>query len=500
MDRKNGNAKNPKEAQQNYEDLKFTTTSRGKSGQKRKSPGQKQANGHTTDGAHRFYDTDASIDTSTVGSVTGRQSGQPVAAHRGAVKRELSPQHGNDRSSQSEGSFETDDDDGALPDGHTDNPPLGEINSRQHKMLQGLGPVLEQARHQPDLGYMGGDSYPSTTSGRVSEARTERYEDSNAKQPQQPRDQTVPNSTNQSQPFVSASLLARQPGRDLTIEQQANGGFTFGKQASRPLNLHRAGPVHSSTGNIPIESKTNVSSNRVQPASVPVISQSSPPIGPTHNQTDRQAEQLAPSRGLDRGRCSKSRGDSHTATSAEPPAVDHPQHSPYRANGHGEVDYQSAGAHSPEHEPAPQSSDLDYDIEDLRQMDFQTLKDQSFDFDPNAKQPVLPTVHQQDPLEHKLSTVESLEPTSQFDFFASMSLNDWEQAGDWFLGRFGDVLAKMKDVRQGKRKAAQSFEDEIESRYLAVGKKRKLIEVSMNEMKENGGKVLAGTPKKVRTK
>jgi hypothetical protein len=133
-------------------------------------------------------------------------------------------------------------------------------------------------------------------------------------------------------------------------------------------------------------------------------------------------------------------------------------------------------------------------------MRYEDLKAQSFDVDPNATAFQLPGGHDRNPLTEKLALIATLEPALQSDFFASLSLNEWEQSGDWFLERFGDMIGRLKNVRQEKREAARLFEDEIERRHDAIGNKRKQVEASLNEMRESGGKVLERTPKKTKTK
>lgn len=142
---------------------------------------------------------------------------------------------------------------------------------------------------------------------------------------------------------------------------------------------------------------------------------------------------------------------------------------------------------------------MDYDRAQLDNMDYDALKAQSFDVDPNAAA-VQDSLEPGSSITDRVATIAKVQPRQQVDFFNSLSMKDWEEAGDWFIGQFNGLVGKLKEVRQEKRKAAQGFEDEIEGRYKAVGQKRKQIDTALGDMRESGGKVLQGTPKKTKTR
>ena len=76
---------------------------------------------------------------------------------------------------------------------------------------------------------------------------------------------------------------------------------------------------------------------------------------------------------------------------------------------------------------------------------------------------------------------------------------EWEEAGDWFLERFGDIVTKIKDARKERRKLATTFDDEIRDRHESVQGKKRSIEEALAEMGKNGKSFLqAGTPKRAR--
>ncbi|KAK6436111.1 hypothetical protein LTR95_007697 [Oleoguttula sp. CCFEE 5521] len=83
-------------------------------------------------------------------------------------------------------------------------------------------------------------------------------------------------------------------------------------------------------------------------------------------------------------------------------------------------------------------------------------------------------------------------------FMASLTIDEWDEAGAWLVEHFGAVVQKFTGVRRDKRKAAIAFESEIEARDNAVGAKRQQIKGALDEMKVNGNAVLSTTPKKGR--
>ena len=141
---------------------------------------------------------------------------------------------------------------------------------------------------------------------------------------------------------------------------------------------------------------------------------------------------------------------------------------------------------------------LDYDLQELYNKDYASLKGEPFDHSPNGQPFVVPGLSDSAVLADKLVHLSGAEPKTQVEFFESLNIDDWEEAGDWFLDRFGETIRKLKDIRREKRKAARAFEDEIEVRETAVNKKRTLTQAAMIEMKANGAAVLQGTPGKKR--
>ncbi|EME79004.1 uncharacterized protein MYCFIDRAFT_198895 [Pseudocercospora fijiensis CIRAD86] len=157
----------------------------------------------------------------------------------------------------------------------------------------------------------------------------------------------------------------------------------------------------------------------------------------------------------------------------------------------------SANGHDEQYPPIEESA-LDYEDKELFRMDYSNLKAQPFDADPHMGPFEFPPNQQAGTFDERLKAAAGLPPDSQADFLATLDLDQWEQAGDWFLDRFGELASRFKNARNAKRTAAREFENEIEHRHEMVAKKQKITEAAMNEMRESGGKVLQGTPKKTR--
>lgn len=145
-----------------------------------------------------------------------------------------------------------------------------------------------------------------------------------------------------------------------------------------------------------------------------------------------------------------------------------------------------------------EAADLDYDRNKLIEMDYSALKSQSFDTAPGDQPISLEGVAQNDPINAQMTAVSNLDPQAQHEFLTSLAINEWEHAGDWFLDRFRETLTKLKTLREERRKVAYQFENEIESRHVAVNKKRTLTETALDDMKTSGKMVLDGTPQKNR--
>ncbi|KAK3491776.1 extracellular mutant protein 11-domain-containing protein [Neurospora crassa] len=148
-------------------------------------------------------------------------------------------------------------------------------------------------------------------------------------------------------------------------------------------------------------------------------------------------------------------------------------------------------------------STLDYDDAQLYQMPYTTLLTQSFDEDPQEEalkqQAQATTKLQQDDrppadatLEDKLQHYKTKPPAQQAEFFTHMKIDEWDDAGDWFLDQFTSVVKRIKDARRAKRKMVEEFEVEIAERQGSVKSKIEKIGRTLENLKEEGKTMMQG--------
>jgi F0F1-type ATP synthase membrane subunit b/b' len=90
----------------------------------------------------------------------------------------------------------------------------------------------------------------------------------------------------------------------------------------------------------------------------------------------------------------------------------------------------------------------------------------------------------------------NLDVQRQKELFSSLKIEQWEEAGDWFQGRFSEIFQKLKDARKKRRELASAFEKRIAQRQQALTKKRNITEEALSEMRKSGTQVLESTPRK----
>ncbi|KAK9778330.1 putative Extracellular mutant protein 11 C-terminal domain-containing protein [Seiridium cardinale] len=132
------------------------------------------------------------------------------------------------------------------------------------------------------------------------------------------------------------------------------------------------------------------------------------------------------------------------------------------------------------------SFDLDYDDSALAAMKYSELKSQDFDFDPARAESTSAQRPPPGTLPEKLDHFLYKDADAQSTFFTSMPMRDWDDSGDWFLEKFGDIMHRLKDARKAKRKLVDDFETEIAEREDAVRNKMYGIDQTLNELRNDG--------------
>lgn len=139
---------------------------------------------------------------------------------------------------------------------------------------------------------------------------------------------------------------------------------------------------------------------------------------------------------------------------------------------------------------------VDYDSPNLFDMTYDALKTEDFDTVPRGKPQVLSDDMVQKPLPERLAHVQkSLDAGDQTKFFRSLPTREWEEAGDWFLDQFSNIMQRMRGARQEKRKLARDFEDEVEKRYRHVAKRQQLVKDALDAMKKHGQGLIPRSPR-----
>lgn len=134
----------------------------------------------------------------------------------------------------------------------------------------------------------------------------------------------------------------------------------------------------------------------------------------------------------------------------------------------------------------------DYDDAALQRMSFAELQNEPFDHDPTREVVQSPAKPSADNLDDRLGFYQSKDEIVQAQFFASMSVRDWEDSGDWFLGQFGNIIQKMREARQAKRRMVEDFENEVSAREEFVRHKKEGIDRRLSKLKQDGDAMMRG--------
>ncbi|KAF1995461.1 hypothetical protein P154DRAFT_538821 [Amniculicola lignicola CBS 123094] len=322
-----------------------------------------------------------------------------------------------------------------------------------------------------EFGVVNGDSYPPTTSGVPSDYHN--YE------PDEPAD---------SLPTPQPSQLQARPQR-----QPAEGMQAYSHRPPVPQVLHSSAKP---TGDIFQRGAGLRQNERSDPKRAPVTEtphqaynappQVRQPAVNTQVHYDRPMVSTAQANPLPyQGPIAPQRSGRHLPHRVQPTA--HPKaHTPAT---HGHTKTQSRQEFEPtagitEQDQGPFE---DYDHPILFKKNFEQLKKQDFDDNPRASPQILSDDMLRKPLVERLEHVKDrLDPNDQGKFFRSLPTKEWEDAGDWFVEQFTNIITKSKEARQEKRKLAREFEDEVEKRHYRVAKRQKNVDDALKKMKTQG--------------
>ena len=142
--------------------------------------------------------------------------------------------------------------------------------------------------------------------------------------------------------------------------------------------------------------------------------------------------------------------------------------------------------------PKKRRRNVDYDDAALQKMSFADLQKQPFDHDPTREVAQSPAKPPADNLGDRLMFYSSKDEGAQIQFFNQMPVREWEDSGDWFLEQFGDIVTKMKETRQMKRRIVEQYESEVSSREEEVRRKRESIDRKLSKLKHDSKAMLTG--------
>ncbi|KAK0102947.1 hypothetical protein ONS95_000859 [Cadophora gregata] len=158
----------------------------------------------------------------------------------------------------------------------------------------------------------------------------------------------------------------------------------------------------------------------------------------------------------------------------------------------------------PETHQAPENTGIDdrlipdYSDPELQLMKYSDLDGEDWDMVPKAKAYKLPTELQgrKVTMETKIQHYLKQDPEhGQLPFYESLSTEEWELAGDIFIGKFAELMKKLKEKKRIKRETASQFENEIKEREKAVRDHATKLDTQLEGM-EVAGQSLLGTKKK----
>lgn len=440
---------------------------------------QRRRSGEAQAGRNDRYDTDAeSLDTTTHRSIVQVEDSQ-----RPDLKQEFQEDYeGYDSEESGEHSESEGEEENFNENDHIQQPRPDRFYTEEAlaKLYNGPGNFLDD-----------GNSYPSTTSGPGDDL----VNDPTADQ-QQLFDGYLPESRSSPSPHKGA--VGNKYGRGNVQDANQRPASTFRPQHAIPnrSRLFNEGAAirqdQRSRANLPVHRATSRQSNAplIPTSELPSYSQST---GGQFAPAETNPRQHIPAQ--------QESFPQHSTGQPSGPSRDQP---PRPAAPVTLLAPSQLGQDRVSNEPIPTASPGlpetnpigDYDHPALFNMSYDQLKKEDFDTVPRGKPVVLPDDMAQRPLSDRLEHVQkSLDAADQDKFFRSLQTHEWEDAGDWFLDQFSNIIQRAKEARQKKRKLATEFEAEIEKRYQQVAKRQQHVQDALARMKTQGQGLIPKSPR-----
>ena len=328
--------------------------------------------------------------------------------------------------------------------------------------------MREETRQEHVDTFGGGDSYPPTTTGGPDDENEDvNVQSAYIEQPDIPKQ-------HQSAPNIMLSRMS-------SIQQKRSMNALFPQ--SQPHPVPATEPVDRQ-----YERQTRSRANKL------AVHQRSPSVRGTSAPNDQQSAPSHPWLSSTTENRVHSQPAQHQSVQYSTAASIQPSANPVVNQEHLGKAARSQGSKQDE-------SALDYELDALKKIPYDQLKQESFDHDPVADPTFVRNLFPGEVdkgLEARLEAARSFSLEAQTAFFSSLTLQQWEEAGDWFIEKFSEIVKKMGQSCREKRKLAAEFEKEVHKRHDAVEKKKRCIEDALESMRTSGKDVLY-TPKKRKT-
>lgn len=132
---------------------------------------------------------------------------------------------------------------------------------------------------------------------------------------------------------------------------------------------------------------------------------------------------------------------------------------------------------------------VDYDDDVLSTMTFQNLMDEPFDLVPRIRGASNEETSATN-LATRLELIQSQGDHEQRQLFKNMTIDEWEDAGQWFVDQFASIMTRLREARRGKRRTVEAFEAEASQREEAIRLRTNVIDKKLNKMKRDGQRVV----------
>lgn len=142
--------------------------------------------------------------------------------------------------------------------------------------------------------------------------------------------------------------------------------------------------------------------------------------------------------------------------------------------------------------------ELDYDPAQLREMAYESLRQEAFDQSPRAMAKPGVQSAADAGLPGKLQHVYDLKGdatevlSQRRAVFSHMTIGQYEECGDLMMEKFNDIMSRIKTIRQQKRAAAIGFEEEVAKREERVRAKKDAVDQDLARLKKAGEDVVQG--------